>query len=209
MGKVASVIPTAVAVAVPTVSAVVDEYEVGASEVEIIAMRIACVDGKVPITTVPVERTIKVAGCTISAVLPVEQYVAQVQITTVPIHAIQVVIVVYPHEIVEVYLVGGLVLSVVQIQFVSHLVRKEKSLFACLGVAHCVCRNCHCEQCGQDYHHLFHNRKFLKWLLYLMQSNEEYSACRKDFPYIGRGFSLHLQKREEAGRGNEKQVGMK
>lgn len=42
-----------------------------------------------------------------------------------------------------------------------------------------------------------------------MQSNEEYSACRKDFPYIERGFSLHLQKREEAGRGNEKQVGMK
>ena len=130
-------IPASSAVYSPAVVASIANVEVWSTEEEVVAARVTCVDSEMPVTAVPVERTIEVGGIAESAILPVEQDIAQVEITLSPVYAIQVIVSIDAHQIVEVHLIGCLVLIIGQIQLVSHLVSQEECLLACLFVTHC------------------------------------------------------------------------
>ena len=67
---VATMIPRASAIHVPSVSATIFNVEGGSTKVEVVAVRIASIDAEVPVASVPVERTIEVGGITESAILP-------------------------------------------------------------------------------------------------------------------------------------------
>ncbi len=156
--EVTSVIPASATVHVPAVCTVVHGIEGGASEEEIVAARVSGVDAEVPVASVPVERAVEVTGFYISAVLPVQKDVAQVQVALSPVCAVQVVIAVDAHQVVEVHLVCCFVLFVGKVQFVSHLVCQEEGLLASLFVAHCRCGSyCYCEQCYHSYYKLLHS----------------------------------------------------
>ena len=60
--ETSSVIPASVSVYSPTMTSTVRNVEVRATEVEVVAARIAGVDAEVPVTCVPVERTVEVGG---------------------------------------------------------------------------------------------------------------------------------------------------
>lgn len=126
------------AVQMPSMSASICSIEVWTSEVEEIAVRINAVDAKVPESCVPIERTVEVRGCYIGIPLPIKQYVAQVEVTTFPVSAEDVVATCYSHQIVEVYLVGSLILLVGEVQFIRHLIGEEQGFIAGLLVAHCT-----------------------------------------------------------------------
>ena len=130
---------------VPGMSTAIAGIEHRASEVEVVAMRIAQIDAEVPVAVAPVEWTIEVGGIDEGLPLPVEQDVAHIQVATFPVGAIHIVITGDPHQVVEVDFVGRLILLVGQVQLVGHLVGQEQGLVACLFVAHCVARSC-CQQ---------------------------------------------------------------
>ena len=135
-------------------------YERRTSEEEVVATRIACVNTEVPITTAPIQRSVEIKGFTESAILPVEQYVFEVKPALKPIVALNVGISIYVHEIIEVYLVGGLILLFRQIELVCHLVGEEQCLLLGLCVAHCVCCSSESEHHNQGWNNLFHSRIF-------------------------------------------------
>lgn len=118
----ASVIPASSSIDTPAMSTTINRIEMWTSKVEISAVRVAGIDSEVPVAGIPVERTIEVSGIDECPILPVKQDVAQVKITLLPVVAVQLVIIVDTHQIVEIHLVGSLVLIVSQIQLVSHLV---------------------------------------------------------------------------------------
>lgn len=124
----------------PGVSAAVCGVEVRVSEVEVVAVRIACVDAEVPETAFPPYRAIEIGSCAECGVLPVEEDVPEVGVANGPASCIHVVVCVNAQEIVEVYLIYCLVLHLVEVEFVSHLVSKEQSLCAGLFVTHGICR---------------------------------------------------------------------
>jgi len=156
-----AMIPGATAVVVPAVTTIVAIVEVWATEIIVVAIRIAGIDAEMPVACLPVEWAIEVAGCAIGRILPVEQNITEVKVTVRPVGSIQVVVRVDTHQIVEVYLVGGLVLILCEVQLVCHLVRKEQGLLTCLLVAHGIGRYCHHEQCCQGKYKLLHNRMYL------------------------------------------------
>jgi hypothetical protein len=80
-----SVVIAAVTMDVPSMSATISGIEGWTSEVEIVTVRITGIDAKVPVTCLPVERTIEITGCYIGLPLPVEQDITQVEITALPI----------------------------------------------------------------------------------------------------------------------------
>ena len=127
-------------------SAILNEHAWTVVEEEIVAVRVAGVDTEVPVAGIPVERTVEICRGNVCAILPVEQYVAQVEVALTPIVTVEVVVCIDTHEVVEVYLVGSLILCVTEIKFIRHLVGEEQSLLACLFVAHGFCRNCHYKQ---------------------------------------------------------------
>lgn len=153
---VTTVIPASSTVHAPAVTATIDSIEVRPSEVEIVAVGIACIDAEVPVAGVPVEWTIEIGGFNISAILPVEQYVAEVQVTVLPVDAVEVLPAADVHQVVEVDFVGSLVLFLRHIQFIRHLVCQEESLLTSLFVTHGVCRCCEGEQCCEGDDKLFH-----------------------------------------------------
>jgi len=146
------VVPAVSAVHPPAVSATIDGIEVGRSKIEVAAMGITCVDAEVPETTAPVKRTIEIGGFNKSTILPIEQDITEVEITTLPVGAIEVGLRVDTHQIVEVDLIGCLVLFLGQVELIRHLVGKEECLLASLFVTHGVCLDCESEQCceGDD-----------------------------------------------------------
>ena len=127
-------------------SAILNEHAWTVVEEEIVAVWVAGVDTEVPVAGIPVERTVEIGRGNVCAVLPVEQYVAQVEVALTPVVTIEVVVGIDTHEVVEVYLVGSLILCIAEIKFIRHLVGEEQSLLACLFVAHGFCRNCHYKQ---------------------------------------------------------------
>lgn len=129
-------IPAASAIVPPAVPATINRVEARIAEVEVVAVRIAGINGKAPVASIPVERTIEVGCIEIQPILPVKKDIFQIQITLRPICPIEVVVRVDTHEIVEVYLVCGLVLFLCEVQFVRHFVREEQSLPTCLLIAH-------------------------------------------------------------------------
>ena len=86
--KIPAAVPRAMPIVMPAMPAIVNEDKVWPTKIEVVTMGITCVDGKVPVASVPVQRTIKIAGCAESTILPVEQYIAQVEIASSPIVAI-------------------------------------------------------------------------------------------------------------------------
>ena len=88
MTKIPAAVPRAMPIVMPAMPAIVNEDKVWSAKIEIVTMGVTCVDGKVPVASVPVQRTIEIAGCAESTILPVEQYIAQVEIASSPIVAI-------------------------------------------------------------------------------------------------------------------------
>lgn len=86
--KIPAAVPRAMPIVMPAMPAIVNEDKVWSAKIEIVTMGVTCVDGKVPVASVPVQRTVKIAGCAESTILPVEQYIAQVEIASSPIVAI-------------------------------------------------------------------------------------------------------------------------
>ena len=127
------------AYAVPGMSTTIGHIEVRTPEVEIVTMRITAIDAEVPVTCFPIEWTIKIGGCDKGLPLPVEQYVAQIEVTTLPIGSKHIVTTRYTHQVVEVDLISCLVLLISQIQLISHLISEEQGLIASLLIAHCFC----------------------------------------------------------------------
>lgn len=127
-------------------SAILNEHAWTVVEEEIVAVWVAGVDTEVPVAGIPVERAVEISRGNVCAILPVEQYVAQVEVALTPIVTVEVVVCIDTHEVVEVYLVGSLILCVAEIKFIRHFVGEEQSLLACLFVAHGFCRNCHYKQ---------------------------------------------------------------
>jgi hypothetical protein len=62
-----TMVPTSSSYDMPGMSTTIRGVEDRATIVEIVTMRIACIDGEVPETVTPVEWTIEVGGCTESA----------------------------------------------------------------------------------------------------------------------------------------------
>ena len=81
------IVVTMSAMCVPSMPSAISGIEVRTSEIEVVAVRIAQIDAKVPITGLPVKWTIEIAGSNVGIPLPVEQYIAQVQIPTLPVCA--------------------------------------------------------------------------------------------------------------------------
>jgi hypothetical protein len=134
-----SVIVTVSTVTMPGMSATIGGIEVRTTEVEVVTMGVTEVDAEVPVACVPVEWAIEIVGCHECIPLPVEQDIAQIEVTALPIDTIHIVAAGYTHQIVEIDLVCGLVLLISQIQLIRHLVGQEQGLVASLLVAHCVC----------------------------------------------------------------------
>ena len=171
---------------VPGVSATISSIEHRTSKEEVVTVWIARIDGEVPETVKPIERTIEIGGCTESIPLPIEQNIAQIQIATLPVGSKHIVTACHTHQIVEVDFVCSLVLFVRQIQLVSHLVRQEQGLVTCLLVAYCLARSCCQQHHCQGYHHLFHNLIFLNvqqsFLSFLVAKIDRLWGIKKGFP---------------------------
>ena len=120
----------------PAVTSAVHGVEAWCTEIEVVTVWIAGIHTEVPIACVPVEWTIEITGVAVHAILPIEQNVTQVQVAALPVEAVQVVIVVDAHQVVEVNLIGSLILVIGEVEFVCHLVRQEKSLPTRLVVTH-------------------------------------------------------------------------
>ena len=86
--------------------------KVRCTEIEVVTVWIAGVHTEVPIACVPIKRAIKIGGVAVHAVLPIEQNVTQVQVAALPVEAVQVVVVVDAHQVVEVNLIGSLILVI-------------------------------------------------------------------------------------------------
>lgn len=114
----------------------VGEHEVRTTEKEVVTVRIARIDTEVPEAIAPVERTVEVRSTAVSAILPVEQDVAQVEIALPPVDTVEVVVVVNTHEVVEIDLIGCFILLVGEVKLIGHLISEEKCLFARLAVTH-------------------------------------------------------------------------
>jgi hypothetical protein len=130
-------------------TATIDVPEVGAAKVEVVAMGIAGIDAEVPVTSLPVQGAIEIGGCQVGLILPVEQYVAQVEVALCPIHTIKVCLGVHAHQVVEVDFVCCLILLFGKIELIGHLVGQEQGLLASLLITHSIGRHREGEQCGK------------------------------------------------------------
>jgi hypothetical protein len=109
-------------------------------EIEVITMRITCIDTEMPVASLPPQWAIEITCCAESLILPVEKYISQIRITMNPIVRKNIVICIYAQKIIEIHLVCSLILLLVKIKLIRHLICKEQSLLASLLVTHCVCR---------------------------------------------------------------------
>ena len=116
----------AVVVTMPE-SATIGQVDGGTAEV-VVAVAVAVEDGIVPTISGPPDGTQEVVNGIVEAILPVEEHVAKVFVSPVPVIAGCVRGIVDVEEVVEVDLIGAIVLLACQVQLVSHLVGKEPSL---------------------------------------------------------------------------------
>lgn len=173
----APIVPTSPSVVSPRVAATISVIERRCAEIEEVAVGIYPIDAEVPVAGSPVKRAIEVARCAESPILPVEEYVIEIQIAVLPVRTIKVVGRVDIDEIVEIYLIGGLILVVGEVKLVSHLVCKKQCLLASLLVAHGECGAGHAEQSSQGYNQSFHSGMVLCYCRDVtMQKNEENTA---------------------------------
>ena len=128
-------------------------------EVEVVTMWVAGIDGEMPVAAIPVERTVEISCGTEGLPLPVEQNIAHVEVTALPIGGKDIVVTGDTHQVVEIDLVGGLILRISEIQLVGHFVGEEQGLVASLLVAHCMPASCYGQHGNKGYYHLLHNCK--------------------------------------------------
>ena len=145
--EVAAVIPASATIHPPTVTATIDIPEVGTAEEEVVTMRIAGIDAEVPVASLPVQGAIEITCCQVGLILPVEQYVAQVEISLCPVDTIEVCLGVYAHQVVEVDFICCLILLFGKIELIGHLVGQEQCLLASLLITHSIGRHREGEQC--------------------------------------------------------------
>ena len=123
----------------------------------VVATIVVTVDGEVPASSTPNDRTKEVVGCHQQAVLPVVQDAAEVVQAIAVVAAVEVGRRIDTQEVVEVDLVGVVILLVVEIELVGHLVRQVESLCLCTFKTHCVgaVEGCHHKHQGENK--LFHS----------------------------------------------------
>ena len=129
-------------VASPAMSSTVRDVHGGMTEIEIGAV-IASIDSKMPATCAPVERTIEICCGLECRPLPVEQDITQVEIASCPVRTIDVISARHTHQIIQVNLVGCLILSIVEVELISHLVGEEESFPTSLLITHSFHRCCY------------------------------------------------------------------
>ena len=144
----------------PAVSATVGDVEVWTSEVEVVAARIAGIDAEVPVASLPEQGTVEIGCGAESLPLPGIENVAQVQVAALPIGAEHIVTAGDAHQIVEIDLVGGLILSIGKVQLIGHLVGQEQGFAAGLFITHGVCLYCYRQYGKEGKHQLLHSRIF-------------------------------------------------
>lgn len=123
--EAASVIPAASAIHSPAMPTTVNMEEMRPSEIEVITVRIAGIDTKVPITGVPIKRTVEICRIHIHAILPIKQYITEVEVALLPISPIQIGLAIDTHEVVKVHLVSSFILFFREVQLIRHLVCEE------------------------------------------------------------------------------------
>ena len=134
-----SLVETASSVHPPAVSATIGDIKGGTSEVEVVAVRIARIDAEVPVACVKEQGTVEIGGCAVEIPLPRVENIAQVEVAALPVGAKHIVLAGNTHEVVEVYLVGSLILSVSEVELISHLIGEEEGFVASLLVRHGAC----------------------------------------------------------------------
>ena len=127
------------AYSVPGMGTTIGIVEVRTAEIEVVTIRIAGVDTEVPVTSFPVKRTIEIGSSDKSIPLPVEEYIAQVQVAALPVGSEHISTARDSHQVVEVDFVACLILLICQIQLVGHLVGQEQCLVTGLLIAHGIC----------------------------------------------------------------------
>lgn len=148
MMVIASAVITCIVVVRAVMSAAIGAIMVRPREIEMVVVGVGDVDAERPASTVYIYRTVEVGRLHEPAELTVAQHPAQVVVAHVQIVVIAVQGPLFAskhvvHQIsdagdkVVVYLVHIVVLLCIEIQFVGHLVRKEKSFLAHFAVAHC------------------------------------------------------------------------
>lgn len=148
MMVIASAVITCIVVVRSVMSAAIGAIMVRPREIEMVAVGVGDVDAERPASTVYIHRTVEVGRLHEPAELTVAQHPAQVVVTHIQIVVIAVQGPLFApkhvvHQIsdagdeVVVYLVHIVVLLRIELQFVGHLVRKEKGFLAHLAVAHC------------------------------------------------------------------------
>ena len=105
-----AVIPATATIVMPCMTSMICCIEVWMTVIEVIAMWIVCIDAEVPESIAPIEWTVEILKSAECAILPVEQYVREIKVTSGPIVCIQIRSRVYTHEIVEINLVCSLIL---------------------------------------------------------------------------------------------------
>lgn len=148
MMVIASAVITCIVVVRAVMSAAIGAIMVRPRKIEMVAVGVGDVDAERPASTVYIHRTVEVGRLHKPPELTVAQHPAQVVVAHVQIVVIAVQGPLFApkhvvHQVsdagdeVVVYLVHIVVLLRIELQFVGHLVRKEKSFLADLAVAHC------------------------------------------------------------------------
>lgn len=116
-----------------------------ASHVDACADGVAVADGEAPRAVIPCERAIEIRSHLIALVLEGREHILQVDITPLPIDAVESAVAVDAVKIVEIDFIHRLILFEAQSEFVGHLIAEEEGFGACLRVW---------ERCGGDgYRH--------------------------------------------------------
>ena len=138
-------------VVVTSVAASIAPEDMGMIVVEV-SYAIVAIDGKIPSAANPGYGVQEVVGGCEEGPLPVEEDVAQVSVAIGEVAAVDDVILRGEAEqIVEVDFVAVIVLLIVEVEFISHLVREEAGFFASSFVAHSLCSKCAAgENQGED-----------------------------------------------------------
>ena len=131
---VTTLVIAAATIMAPAVSTTIGQVEVWTTKVEVVTMRIAGIDAKVPNTSLPIEWAVEVGSGAEQIPLPAIEDIADIQVATLPVGTKHIVITCDAHQIIQIDLIGSLILCIRQVQLVGHLVGQEERLSASLLV---------------------------------------------------------------------------